>query len=107
MTKIAIVADIDTVTCFKLAGVKHGYSVKNATEAERLILDIAQKPSFAVIVTTERIADEIPFTIERITREREYPLIIAVPDKRGAITRKVEPIAQLIKRTIGVEIKVG
>ncbi len=107
MAKLAVVADIDTAVCFKLAGVKNSYPVKTAAEAERIISDLSKKPDFAAIITTERIADEIQATVEKITKEREYPLIIAIPDKQGAITRKVEPLAQLIKRTIGVEIKVG
>ena len=42
--KIVIVADGDTVNCFKLAGLEHAYAVKNAEEAEERIRELLETP---------------------------------------------------------------
>ena len=67
--KIAIVADRDTVNCFKLAGLEYAYSVKTAEEAEKRIREFIQIPDFAVIITTDPIANKIRATINEITEE--------------------------------------
>lgn len=106
MAKIAVIADIDTVSCFKLAGVKNCYPVKDAKEAEKRLFELSKNPDVAIIVLTERVAEGVQYSIEKIAREQIYPIILAIPDKKGPMERKVDPIAQLIKRTIGVEVKV-
>jgi V/A-type H+-transporting ATPase subunit F len=106
MAKIAVVADRDTAVYFRLAGIKDSYSVKDPQEAERKLIEIVQNPEIAVIIITERLAEKIQHIIAKITERRLYPLIISVPNKQGPIPRKIDPIAALIKRTVGVEIRV-
>ena len=104
MTRIALVADKNTVTCFKLAGLRDVYSVESAEEAERCIRELSMKPDFVIILVTERIVDQIHAAIEKTT-ERRYPLIIPIPDVRGPITMKTDLIVDLIKRKAGIEVK--
>lgn len=104
MTRIALVADKNTVTCFKLAGLKDVYCVENAEEAERRIRELSEKPDFVIILVTERIVDQVHAAIEKIT-ERKYPLIIPIPDVSGPITMKTDLIVELIKRKAGIEVK--
>jgi len=107
MGKIAVIGDIDTISGFRLAGVKNSYAVKDAKEAEKLLFELSKNPEIVIVALTERLANELQHAIEKITKVSEYPLILTIPDKKGPIEREVDPIVQLIKRTIGVEVKVG
>ena len=103
--KIAIVADGDTVNCFKLAGLEHTYPVENAKEAEKRIRELVETHDFAVIITTDHIANGIHATINQITEEHEYPLVISIPNIGGPSLLMLDPINELIKRKTGIELK--
>ena len=102
-SKIAVMADPDTVTGFMLGGVKEGYPVKDTDEAEKKIEELV-KSDFSIIITTEKIGDEIRNTIDKLTGERALPMIIEIPDKTGPSERATDPMGELIKRVIGVEM---
>ena len=102
-SKIAVMADPDTVTGFMLGGIKEGYPVKNMVEAEKKIEELVNE-DFSIIITTEKIGDEIRTTIDKLTGEQALPMIIEIPDKTGPSKRATDPIRELIKRVIGVEM---
>jgi len=102
-SKIAIMADQDTVTGFMLGGIKEGYTINNKEEAEQKLQELVKK-DFSIIITTEKIGTEIRSTIDKVTGERALPMIIEVPDKEGSIERESDPLRELIKRVIGVEM---
>ena len=102
-SKIAVMADPDTVTGFMLGGIKEGYPVKDINEAEKKIEELVNA-DFSIIITTEKIGDEIRTTIDKLTGEKALPMIIEIPDKSGSIERAADPMRELIKRVIGVEM---
>ena len=102
-SKIAVMADPDTVTGFMLGGIKEGYPVKNMEEAENKIEELVNA-NFSIIITTEKIGDEIRNTIDKLTGEQALPMIIEIPDKTGPSERVTDPMRELIKRVIGVEM---
>ena len=103
--KIAIVADEDTINCFKLAGLQHSYSVKNAAEADKRIREFSKESDFVVIITTDTIANQIRSTINEITEKNKFPLIISI-QKIGDTTQALfDPITDIIKRKTGIELK--
>ena len=103
--KVAIVADVDTVNCFKLAGLENAYAVKNAKEAEKRIYELLEKPDFALIIITDQFTNLIRATINEITEEKEFPLIISIPSISDNSPLAVDPINELIKRKTGIEVK--
>lgn len=103
--KIAIVADFNTVNCFKLVGLEHAYAVKNAEEAEERVRELLETTDFAVIILTDQIANRIRATINEVTEEKEFPLIISVPSVGESSQLAVDPINELIKRKTGIELK--
>ena len=103
--KIAVVADEDTVNCFKLAGLRDVYPVKNAEEADRRIREFSEGSDFAVIVTSDLIANRISSTINEITEKKKFPLIVSVQNLGGAPKVLFDPITELIKRKTGIELK--
>lgn len=102
-SSIAVIADPDTVTGFKLGGVKEGYPVESMAEAEETLKKIF-KLDFSIIITTEKIGDELRETIDKFTGASALPMIIEIPDKTGPSERATDPIRELIKRVIGVEM---
>jgi vacuolar-type H+-ATPase subunit F/Vma7 len=105
MAKIAVVAEEDVATCFRLAGVKLSYSVKKPKDAADIVSKLAENKEVVIIVLTERIAEEIKPIIEKISK-MVYPTVLTIPGKEGPISEKVSPLLDLVKRTIGVEIKI-
>jgi len=101
-SSIAVVADRVTVTGFELGGIKETHAVKDAQEAKKFIEDLT-KQGFSIIITTEKIGDEIREFIDRITKNKTLPVIVEVPDKTGPIERAADPIKELVKRAIGIE----
>jgi V/A-type H+/Na+-transporting ATPase subunit F len=101
-SSIGIVADSDTVTGFRIGGIKEGYVVGSADEAKHIIKDLIDQ-RFSIIITTEKIGDEIRGFIDKITKNRTLPIIVEVPDKTGPIERAADPIKELVKRAIGIE----
>ncbi len=105
MAKIAVVADRDVATYFRIAGVEITHAVDNSKHASDLIFKLAEEKDVGIIIVTEKIADEIKTTIDEISK-RTYPAILTIPGKEGPIAGKVSPIMELVKRTVGVEIKI-
>ncbi len=104
--KVCVVADEDTVTGFRLAGVKVGHAVDTPEEAVEKIRELAQDKDVGIIIVTERIMEKIRGEVEAIIGERTFPLVVEVPDKGGKIEKKVDPLQELVRRAVGVEIKV-
>lgn len=102
--EIALIADKDTATCFKLAGLKHIYPVINAAEAEKRITELSEKPDFAIVLITDHLAEQIHSMIEKIA-EHKHPLIIPIPNTRRSGVLKTDLIVELIRRKVGVEVK--
>ncbi len=102
-SSIAVIADPDTVTGFKLGGIKEGYPVEDMTEAKNTFEEIF-KQDFSIIITTEKIGDELRETIDKLTGASALPMIIEIPDKTGPTERAADPMRELIKRVIGVEM---
>ena len=102
-SKIAIIADQDTVTGFMLGGIKEGYQVEDTEQAGKILEELVGK-DYSIIITTEKIGDELRDKIDNLTSERALPMIIEIPDKTGSIERETDPLRELIKRVIGVEM---
>jgi vacuolar-type H+-ATPase subunit F/Vma7 len=103
MNEIALVADRDTATCFKLAGISNVFSVKGIKEAEEKMLGLLEKNSTKIILITERLLNKIRIT-ERFT-EQNAPLIIPIPDLNGPKQPKADFLNKLIYRKTGIEVK--
>jgi V/A-type H+-transporting ATPase subunit F len=101
--KIVTVADDDTVTGLKLAGIDEGYGVKSPEDAKSILLNLSERKDVGLIITTERIADALRSVIDEIT-EKEFPIVIEIQDKHGPIKREIDPIKALVKRAVGVDL---
>lgn len=100
---IAVIADPDTVTGFRLGGIKEGYPVEDINEAENTLKEVFKK-DVSIIITTEKIGDSLRETIDKLASSSALPMIIEIPDKTGPSERATDPMRELIKRVIGVEM---
>jgi len=102
-SSVAVIGDIDTVIGFKLGGIKKGYTAKNDEEAINALDELVEN-KISVIIITEKIADNIREHIDKKIGSDTLPMVIEIPDKSGSSDRDTDPMNELIKRVIGVEM---
>nr|MDO8133212.1 V-type ATP synthase subunit F [Candidatus Njordarchaeum guaymaensis] len=106
MATIGVLADRETATYFKITGIRNSFAVNNREEAEERLTKLLQAQDISLIFVTEEINEWLRPIIGRVRRGREYPLIVSILGKRGKKPR-ADQLAELVKRTVGVEIKIG
>ncbi len=104
--KITVVADEDTVLGLKLAGVNETYIVNSPVEAESRIRELSTRQDIGLIIITEQIGSKIRKLIQDIIR-KGFPIILEIPDKTGEVKGAVDPIRELVRKAVGVDIKIG
>jgi len=99
---IAVLADQATATYFKVSGVKNCYAVKERDDAERLFRRLHSDESISLIMVTDPIYPWILPVLER--NRKEFPLVVSIPTREGP-KAQVDALSDLIKRTVGIELK--
>jgi vacuolar-type H+-ATPase subunit F/Vma7 len=99
---IAVIADRTTSSYFKVSGVKNSFTAKDRADAERLFRRLHSDESISLIMVTEQIYPWILPVLER-TR-KEFPLVVSIPTREGP-KAQVDALTDLIKRTVGIELK--
>jgi len=103
MAKIALLGDRETATYFRVSGLRKSRYVKDRAEAEKAFGKFLSDDSISLILVAEPVMEWIEPLVAR--HRREYPLVVSIPTKKGPKTT-VDSLAQLIKRTVGIELKV-
>jgi V/A-type H+-transporting ATPase subunit F len=102
-SSVAVIGDLDTIIGFQLGGVKVSKVVETNEDAKNA-LDESIENDISIIIITEKIADNIREYINKKVGSDVLPMIIEIPDKYGSSDRGSNPIEELIKRVIGVEM---
>ncbi len=105
--KISVLGDRDTVVGFQLAGVKDAHVAEEPKKALEALKALIKDKDIGMIIMSERLADKLREELKRLSEGRVAPLIVEIPDKKGPIEKRVDPIKELVKRAVGVEIKFG
>ena len=103
MSSVGIIGNIDTVSGFRLGGVKKAEVVNNAEEAI-VAFDKFLDEEISIIIITQLLANEMRNHINRKIGSNVLPMIIEIPDKDGSSEGSSDQINELIKRVIGVEM---
>ena len=103
MGKIALISDRNTSTYFKVTGVSSSYAANDREEAERVFRKVNSDETISLVMVTEPIYEWIKPLVER--SKKEFPLVVSIPAKGGS-KAEVDTLAQLIKRTVGIDLKV-
>ena len=105
MGKIGVIADKETSIYFKLGGVKNSWVVRSEDEAVKTFEEIKSKQTVSLVIVTDTVFDWIKDKVGQGKKEIELPLVVSIPTRRGG-KPQVDLLAELIKRTVGVEIRV-
>lgn len=101
--EIVLIGDKDTVTGFRLAGLKKAYSIEDEHADLKSILS---DETTGVLILTERFAEDNRKLIESHRESKKMtPIVVEIPDMAGPVQRDVDPIRELIKRAIGADVK--
>ena len=103
MSSVAVMGDIDTVSGFRLSGVKKAEVVTTSEEAI-VTFDKFLDDEISIIIITQQMANEIREHINKRIGFEVLPMIIEIPDKDGSSQGSSDQINDLIKRVIGVEM---
>lgn len=103
MSSVAVIGDNDTVSGFRLGGVKQAIVVNNAEEAI-VAFDKFLDDEISIIIITQQMANDIKGHINKRIGSEVLPMIIEIPDKDGSSKGSSDQINDLIKRVIGVEM---
>ncbi len=103
--KIAIVGDRDSVTGFRMVGVRESSIPTTADETRKALLDYFRDPQMGLIIITEPLAMEVEDIILELS-EAPIPVILLVPDRQGSTGAYETVLKELIRRAVGIEIKV-
>ena len=106
MGKIGVMADKETSIYFKLGGVKNTWVVKSQEEAVKTFDEIKAKQLVSLVIATEPVFDWIKDRLGKSKKGIEVPLVVSIPTHKGGGKAQVDLLADLIKRTVGVEIRV-
>jgi vacuolar-type H+-ATPase subunit F/Vma7 len=101
--KIALISDRATSTYFKVTGISSSYAVKDREDAEKTFRRVYADETISLVMVTEPVFEWIQPTMERT--KKEFPLVVSIPAKGGSKVQ-ADALAQLIKRTVGIELKV-
>ena len=105
MRKIGVMADKETAIYFKLGEVNNIWVVKSGDEAVKTFEDIKSKQTVSLVIVTDTVFEWIKDKVGQGKKEIELPLVVSIPTRRGGKSQ-VDLLADLIKRTVGVEIRV-
>lgn len=103
MSSVGVIGDVDTVSGFRLGGVKKS-AVVNSKEDAIKALDKFLDENVSIIIITQVLSNEIREHIDRKIGSNVLPMIIEIPDKDGSSEGSSDQMANLIKRVIGVEM---
>lgn len=101
-----MIGNIETVTGFALAGVRHVYIHEKKEGTLAKLDELSADENMGLIIITYPIADELGSELkEKMRTKRLLPIVLKVPDKTGVVP-KVDELRELIKRTVGAEVVV-
>jgi len=100
--QIALLADRATSAYFRVTGIEKSYAVKDREDAEKIFRTIYSDETISLIMVTEPVMPWIQPIVERT--KKEFPLVVSIPAKGGP-KAQADVLAQLIKRTVGIELK--
>jgi len=98
--KIAVVGDLDMATGFRLAGLTDVYEVNNNDEALKALEGLKDREDIGLIIISEKLGESIRDRLSKFNK-----IVVEVPDKNGPIVREHDPIKELVRKAVGIELK--
>ncbi len=102
MKYFVISDDADILDGMRLAGIG-GQLAADEKEVSRLLRQVTEDESVAVLLITESCADMCRDAIDALRVSAARPLVAVIPGKNGSYTG-ADSVSRLIRETIGVKI---
>lgn len=101
--RIAVIGDRDTVTGFRMVGVRESSVPTTPQETRKILLNYFRNPRMGLIIITEPLATQVEDTILELS-EAPVPVILLIPDRTGSTGAYETVLKELIRRAVGIEI---
>jgi len=98
--KIGVVGDSHMAIGFRLAGLTDVYEVENPDEALKIIGELDRRKDIGLIIISEKLGDALRNKLSKIDT-----FVVEIPDKNGPIVRERDPIKDLVRKAVGIELK--
>jgi vacuolar-type H+-ATPase subunit F/Vma7 len=105
--EVVLIGDRHSAYGFRLAGIRKTFLVEDLLRADtRAVLRGLFDGTTGIVLITERAAAEIREPLDEVNRFRTgiMPIVLEIPDSGGPMVGRVDPMRELIKRTVGFEI---
>lgn len=96
---IYVIGSEDTVTGFGLIGIS-GRALNSAKDAQKLLIEIAQKKEYKIIIINRKLFEGIEEFIQNYRLNSENPILVEIPDETGVAV--YESVKDLLKRSVGI-----
>ncbi|MHA2141273.1 MAG: V-type ATP synthase subunit F [Candidatus Thorarchaeota archaeon] len=103
--KIVVIGDRDTVTGFQMVGASDCAIPTTPEETRTVLTKYFRDPNTGLILITEPLAKPIEATLMELS-EAPVPVILLIPDRQGTTGAYEDVLRELIRRAVGVDIKV-
>jgi len=97
-----ILGDEDTIIGFNLAGVDSDFA-KTKEEALNKFNNLINRPDLKILIITLPISEWIENELIQHRLKMRFPLIVEVPDAKGALEYK-ESFIKVIRQAVGISI---
>lgn len=92
----------DTYMGFRLAGVD-GIVCHEKGEVQKAIDFVLSNNQIGILLITEKLACLCEETVDKIKRDKNFPLFVTIPDRHG-FSRRDNPISKYIEQAIGIKL---
>ena len=103
--RIVAIGDRDTVTGFRMVGVKECSVPDTPEETRSSLTKYFRDPETGLILITEPLAKSVEDTILELS-EVPVPVILLIPDREGTTGAYDAVLRELIRKAVGIEINI-
>ena len=105
MSRIKVIGDHEMIQGFSLLGVRDAVLATEKTAEEELRKAMDSEESGMIILLDDFYANFSPKTKKRVETTAK-PVVVLIPGKRGTSQQGSSNLAAMIKKAIGIELKI-
>jgi V/A-type H+-transporting ATPase subunit F len=102
--RIAAVGDRELVLGYSLLGVQDTF-MADRENASKLLTNLMSQPEYSLIVVSSSVKKHIPASLREKLEASVSPLVVFTPEPYSGAQE--EPLSELAKRVLGVDLKGG
>jgi len=92
---------------FRLVGIRDSFAIDEPEQGRELLARLARDERYALVMVTYSLAATMEGLLASIMERQERPLIAVIPSREKPISERIAPIRELIRRVVGVEVRMG